>query len=121
VFHACKELCPELADIDDSIFAGFGGGFAGTGRVCGAVTGATAVVSYLNKDKNDPTNRDKIYEDLRNLFSDFEAEYGSLNCRDIIRIDFTDPEESKKFLAEKYEQVCKPLVKYVVEQIYNLR
>ena len=33
VFHACKELFPELADIDESLFVGFGGGFGGTGRV----------------------------------------------------------------------------------------
>ena len=122
MFRACKELCPELAVIDESLFTGFGGGFAGMGRVCGAVTSATAVVSYLKRDTNNPTERTKAYDSLRSLYKDFEAEYGSLDCSDITGCDFTNPAEQQKFRDEnKRVTICTPLVRYVVEQIYSLK
>ena len=119
VFHACKAFLPELADVDESLFTGFGGGFAGTGRVCGAVVAATAVVSYLKIDRSNPTNRNETYTALRKLYGDFESKYTSLNCQDIAGIDFTNPEDAKRFREEKFEQVCKPLVKYVMELVYR--
>ena len=122
VFHVCRELFPELADIDDSLFVGFWGGFAGTGRVCGAICAATAVLSAVKTDRDNPDYRKELAPILRGLYEDFEAEYKSLNCRDITGVDFTSPEDGKRFLEEnKREQICDPLVKYVIGRIYNLR
>ena len=121
VFHVYKELFPELADIDASLFVGFGGGFGGTGRICGAISGATAVLSAIKTDRDNPNYRSELYAILNGIYQEFESEYKSLNCRDITGFDFTDPEEGKRFRKEnKREEICSPLVKYVVGQIYNL-
>ena len=122
VFHVSQELFPELADSDEALFVGYWGSFAGTGRVCGAICAATAVLSAIKTDRDNPEYRREMAPILHGLYQDFELKYGSLNCRDITGVDFTDPEDGKRFREEKKrEQICEPLVKYVVEQIYNLR
>ena len=120
VFHVSKGLFQELADIDESLFVGFWGGFAGTGRVCGAISAATAVLSAIKTDRENPNYRRELSAILRILYQDFELEYKSLNCRDITGTDFTNPEERKMFReGKKRDQVCYPLVKYVVKLVYK--
>lgn len=118
VFKAFKDNMEELKDIDDNLFAGFGAGFAGKGSLCGTLTAATAIISFYKMNRNDPKNRKALYELLGKFYTDFENIYGSVNCRDIIKVDFTTAEGFALYKNEKHESVCKYIVKDVVKHVY---
>ncbi|MCX7748002.1 MAG: C-GCAxxG-C-C family protein [Clostridia bacterium] len=120
VFKAFKDQCEELKDIDEAFLAGFGAGFAGRGKVCGAVSAATAIVSLFKISKENPKNRKELYVLLREFYKGFEDTYGSLGCYEITGADFTTPEGYALYLNEKHEKVCKALVKNVVKEVYKI-
>src|SRR5665811_1452730 len=80
VFKALQDVSSGLKDLDEAMFAGFGGGFACKGKVCGTLVAATAVLSQLKMDRNDPHNRKELYETLRQLYQEIERKNGSMNC-----------------------------------------
>lgn len=110
VLLAVRGIVPRLSSADEAMFAGFGGGFGRTGRVCGAVVAATVAVSAAMMDSDAPFEREELNLTLQRLYRDIEAEYGSLDCRQIVGLDFRDPEQSSRYRSEKHEQVCRPLV-----------
>lgn len=119
VFKAFQENMGELKNIDDTLFAGFGAGFAGKGSVCGTLSAATTIISFKKMNRNDPKNRKALYELLRKFYKNFEDTYGSINCKDIINVDFTTPEGFDLYKKEKHEKICKPIVKSVVKKVYE--
>jgi len=84
---------PELV----KAMAGFGGGIAGTGRVCGLLLSSLAVISIIlgkddYRDEKDP-RLIKLGYLMEEAFVDLTAEFGSINCRDIAKVDWTDPKQ----------------------------
>lgn len=120
VFKALKQEFDELNGIDDRVFGGFGGGFACRGTVCGTIVAATAIISNLKTDEKNFLDRNDLYKILREFYRDFEEENGSLNCKDIVGIDFLVPEEAARYKEEKHYQVCVPLVKNVAGKVYEI-
>ena len=115
-----KDALPQIKDLDELAFTGFGGGFAGTGRVCGAVVGATALISALKMDKNRPTYKDEVKSTLHSLYKDFEAKYQSLDCRGILSLNFmADGVKKDRCYADRHSLVWDPLILFVVELVYN--
>ncbi len=68
---------------------GFGGGFARRREVCGAVSGATMVISLERGyfDLEDENAKKKLYADLREFYDMFEKECSSIICRDLLNLD----------------------------------
>lgn len=120
VFKVFKDNYKELECFDEAMFAGFGGGFACKGKVCGTIVAATALISHFKLNRDEPKNRKELYEILRNFYKDIEEKYGDMSCYEIVKINFLKPEESARYSTEKHEQVCKPLVKYVTEQVCKI-
>ena len=99
-----SELVPKIA-------AGFGGGIGRCGSVCGALTGSIMAVGI--KDAPNETGvekRAKAYADAKMLLQTIrKAAMVPHLCRDLIKYDFSNPEEAAK--ARK-EGVCS--IKYVL-------
>lgn len=75
-------LTPETAY---RIMEGFGGGFGGSQEVCGAFSAATAVISFFySSGSMDGKSKAHTYKAIRHAAELFEAEYGSVICRDIL-------------------------------------
>ena len=69
--------------------SGFGGGMAGMRGVCGAVSGMFMAYGLL-RGPADPTDRaakTRSYETLRQLAGEFEAQNGSIICRQLLGLD----------------------------------
>ncbi|MCC8097040.1 MAG: C-GCAxxG-C-C family protein [Eubacterium sp.] len=65
---------------------GFGGGFGGMQEVCGAFSGAAAVISYtIGKDKETGSSRGEVYKAVRNAGELFKNEYDSIRCKEILQ------------------------------------
>ena len=71
------------------IASGYGGGMAGMRGVCGAVNGMFMAYGLL-RGSADPTDRaakTAAYQTLRQLAGEFEAQNGSLICRQLLGLD----------------------------------
>lgn len=106
----CQEFGIEN-DIIPSIASCFGGGLGNTGSVCGAVVGAAMAIGLLEK-------RDHTLEDwlrLAGLAQEFrrrfEAEMGTISCRELTGIDLTREDERENLMNSDIPQtVCIPAV-----------
>lgn len=77
--------------------AAFGGGM-GQGDTCGCVTaGLMAIGMHYGNGLNEEEKKE-LMEALEEFKSRFKNKNGSLNCRDLLGLDFGKPEEKAKIL-----------------------
>jgi C_GCAxxG_C_C family probable redox protein len=91
----------------------FGAGMAGRGETCGAVTGAFMAIGlkYAKVRADDNTARDYTYSLCGDFTRQFEAEFGSICCRDILEYDLMKPEEYQAAKeAGLFKQKCTQIV-----------
>lgn len=72
----------------------FGGGMAGLGEVCGAVTGALIVIGLKHgqTEAKDKEAKDRNYARVQELMARFRSRNGALLCRELLGCDLTTPE-----------------------------
>jgi C_GCAxxG_C_C family probable redox protein len=79
----------------------FGGGIASTGKVCGALLGGVAFISSLysrgNLEEKEDPNMWRLSHKLAKKFEELTREFGSSNCSDIARVNWSDREQVKEF------------------------
>ena len=103
-FEIENEIIPQIAFY-------FAGGFGNTGAVCGAVCGAMMAIG-LKKGKPD-TLEEKLdslalAQDFRRRF---EAEMGTINCRELTGADLTTEEGLAQLMnSDTAQTVCFPAV-----------
>ena len=109
------------SDLDSVALARqFGGGIAGTGETCGAVTGAAFALGlrdHLAGDAADPAGTRAA---LQELVRDFESEFGALRCRDLTGCDLTTPEGHDAFVKGGGPDRCRSFVDWMCDQILPL-
>ena len=89
------------SDIIPAIASGFCGGMSRTAGLCGALAGgimALGVVYGRNSSENSPK---KIYALSERLVRDFEKQFGSRNCSDLLGCDISTREGEAVFEAKK--------------------
>lgn len=106
--------------MDELLFAGFGGGAAQRGRLCGILVAATALLSFFKMDSKNPSDKKDTYVILRNLYETVGKSFGGIRCKAIVGIDFLVREEACRYGTEKHEQVCKPIVNYVTQKVFEI-
>ena len=76
------------------IASAFGGGMAGMGLTCGAVTGAMMVIGAKHGRfrVDDAAAKQKTYEMTKEFFRAFTEQHGSITCRDLLGSDISTPE-----------------------------
>ncbi len=89
-----REMAMKLA-------AGFGGGMAGSGQTCGAVTGALMVIGLAMGHVKATAKADKArtYQAIQRFMRAFEEIHGTVNCTDLLGYDLGDPEGYRKAKA----------------------
>jgi C_GCAxxG_C_C family probable redox protein len=108
----CQEFEMETGnDAIPQIASGFGGGIGNTGAVCGAVVGAVMTIS-LKVERGD-TMEDwlRIAAVAQEFRRRFEAEMGTINCRELTGVDLTTEEGLKQYMnSDTPQKVCFPAV-----------
>lgn len=104
-----------------SIGAGFGGG-AGTGELCGAVSGAVMVLGLLTPvDVNDPVGSKKRTTALSKAFQKRFAEiFRHLRCRDLLKDPSQADESTPAAKALGITKHCDLMVVTAVEILEEL-
>ncbi len=72
----------------------FGGGIAGTGSTCGAVSGALLAIG-LRHGRSRPEDlaaKEKTYALVREFLRRFRERHGSTVCRELLGVDLSTPE-----------------------------
>ena len=71
------------------IACGFAGGIAGTGKTCGAVTGAVMVIGLKHgqADVADQESAQKTRKLVKDFIDRFKALHGSVECKELIGFD----------------------------------
>lgn len=101
---------------------GFGGGMGRLREVCGTVSGAAFVLSalYGSRNKND------VYKMVQDVAGEFEAENGSVVCRQLLGLDNSVPKSpvaeprtekyyKKRPCPQLVHQMADILEKYLIE------
>jgi C_GCAxxG_C_C family probable redox protein len=112
--------------IQDSVIpklaTGFGGGIGQKGSLCGALTGALMAIG-MKMGRTDPKDRktlQKVYDQCQQFWSQFEKEFGDINCLNIIGIHLDNEEERRKWLAAGGREKCADLVEKTAQMLCGL-
>ncbi len=103
------------------VASGFGGGVGGWGSICGAVSGGVMAFCLLYGTEV-PEEYDHMRIELRGLQQDyfraFEAEYGSINCMDLLGVDRRTGEGNRRYKEMQAQGVfdCGKYVDWAVEK-----
>ncbi|MCL5735921.1 MAG: C-GCAxxG-C-C family protein [Actinobacteria bacterium] len=105
-----------------TVAAYFGGGIAGTGEACGAVTGAAMAAGMRDfHDRDQAAERSqKTKEDLQKMMKDFAVTYGSCRCRDLTGYDLSTPEGFKAFKESPAHERCQEFVGFIIDRVSPL-
>lgn len=108
----CQELKlePENGAIP-KIASGFGGGIGNTGAVCGAVVGAVMAISLKVERGASMEDWLRIASLVQDFRTRFEAEMGTISCRELTGVDLNTEEGMKKAMSiDLAQKVCFPAV-----------
>ena len=105
------------------VAGGLGGGIAGQGGTCGAVTGSVIVLGlkYGKTKAEDNAAKEKTYHLAREFMQRFEQRHQALLCRNLINIDMSTPEGQKEAQEKKvFATKCSFFVRDAVEILEEL-
>ena len=91
--------------------APMGGGVAASGGPCGALTGGVAMIGRLfGKPKPEESDDRRMWKAAAEFYRRFESEvvgvHGSVNCRDIAKVDWKNKEQVKDFYTGAGAKGC---------------
>ncbi|MGB9552963.1 MAG: C-GCAxxG-C-C family protein [bacterium] len=109
-----SHLIPQIA-------TGFGGGFARTKGVCGAVTGAVMGLGLLFGRNQAQESKEICYQKTQEFINSFLETFGSLNCFELSGIDFNTPQGARLYREKAHSERCVRLVRFAVEKVLSLR
>ena len=98
----------------------FGGGVARWGTICGAVVGGAMGLGFCfgATRGGDKESRDRTYAKVQQIIQDFEREFGTIQCKDLIHLNLRDPADRKKFQEMNLRQRCS---QFVARNVANVR
>ena len=102
-------------DVVPRIAFGFAGGIGITGAVCGAVAGAVMAIGLKLGRADTMEEMLRRWAVSREFRRRFEAEMGTISCRELTGVDLTGvdltPEGLGQFMgSDKLQEVCLPAV-----------
>ena len=104
----CQELGIEN-ELVPRIATAFGGGIAGRGAVCGAVTGSVMAIGLRHGREEPSQPRDDAYALAQEFCQRFQEEMGHLCCHELTGMDLSTPEGVQAFYSSDVPiRVCLP-------------
>jgi len=107
------------------IISGFGGGVAGWGSACGAVSGAVTALGLLYGTEGNEApdefqeRRARLRELAQGFLASFERKFGSVNCMDLLGVDRRTEEGRRRYDELKKQGAfhCDEYVEWASEKI----
>ena len=114
---------------EDTLWAGttFLGGIGGQQQApCGVVSAAAVCLGLLNRcplDDEQKTQqaRNKARQDAGEIVTSFRERFGTIFCRDLVGLDFSQPGAYRQFLQSGiWKEKCDHYVQFTIEKLYEL-
>jgi len=114
---------------EDFLWSGvaFNGGIAGQQQApCGAVSASAVCLGLRHRCNLADTEkanqaREDARQDASTLVKSFTEKFGTITCRDLLGIDFSDPEALRQFRESGiWKEKCNRYVEFVIEKLYKL-
>lgn len=109
--------------LDSSPAMALNGGIAYSGGTCGAILGAAMAVGRLAEERMcDHGEAKRVTRHLiQLLMTDFESQFGALNCSDLIDYDISKPSEHDAFIESGvWREVCKSQIEFSAGWLWRL-
>jgi C_GCAxxG_C_C family probable redox protein len=100
-----------------------GGGMAGMGEVCGALSGAVLSLGLRDQHRGfSPADEvpAPAREQLQQLFRRFEAEFGATACRELVGYRLDSAQAFERFRAEGKRRTCEAYVAWTCDQLADI-
>jgi C_GCAxxG_C_C family probable redox protein len=114
--HISKDVALRIAN-------GFGGGMGRKQEVCGAISGGVMVLGLMyGRGENDGKGKQETtYAKVRDLIDSFTAEYGTVNCRELLSgCALLTPEGQETFRDNGLIEKCYDYVRKVIAIIEKI-
>jgi len=100
----------------------FGGGVARWGTICGAVVGGAMGLGfcYGSTRGEEKESREKTYAKVQQMIREFEKEFGTIQCKDLIHLNLLDPADRKKYQEMNLRPRCSQFVARSAENVRKL-
>jgi C_GCAxxG_C_C family probable redox protein len=109
------------SDVIPRIASYFGGGIGNTGSVCGAVIGAVMAIGLVKGRGDTLEDWFRISGVAKEFRRRFEAEMGTINCRELTGVDFSAEVERERLMNSDIPQtVCIPAVGIAYRLVMDL-
>jgi C_GCAxxG_C_C family probable redox protein len=108
---------------DSSAATALNGGIAYSGGMCGAISGAAMALGRLAEQRdNDHREAKRVARRLtQQLITDFEAEFSSSDCRDLIDYKISIPAQHDAFIASNvWRTTCMRQIEFSVSKLAAL-
>jgi len=136
-FNCCESVLiridreSPLPDFDADVMriaSAFGGGVSGWGSVCGAASGAALALGLIYGTDGDEHpdefqgKRDRLRDKTQRFLRDFEEEFGSVNCMNLLGVDRRTEEGRKRYDELKSQGVfrCSEYVKWAADKALEM-
>ncbi len=109
-----NEIIPRIASC-------FGGGIGNTGSVCGAVVGAVMAIGLVKERGETIEDWFRLAAVTQEFRKRFEAEMGTISCRELTGVDLSSEEEIEKLMNSDIPMtVCFPAVGHAYRLVSDL-
>lgn len=110
------------------IASNFGGGVGGWGSICGAVSGSSMALGLLygTEGTESPdefeSKRERMRAIAQEFMKEFEAEFSSVNCMDLLKVDRRTEEGKRLYeeMKERGETHCEEYVEWSANRILKM-
>lgn len=106
VLQAIAESRGIQSDLIPKIASGFCSGIARTGNMCGAVSGAIMGINLAAGRSSPAESLEFSYSLTQKLISQFERQFGSVNCRQLIGCDLATQAGQSYFMENQLLERC---------------
>ena len=100
----------------------FGGGVARFGTICGALVGGAMALGfcYGRTRAEEKEKREKTYAKVQEMLREFQKDFKTIQCQELIQLNLMDPADRQKFQDRKLIQRCSQFVAETAENARRL-
>lgn len=103
-----------------AVATGFCGGIAHTSGMCGALSGGIMAMGLLAGRKKPGDPRDKLFAMIQELLREFQQQFGTTNCTELLDSDLGTPEGLAQARAGNFRKQCADYVEAAAETTARL-
>ena len=100
----------------------FGGGVARWGMICGTLIGGAMVLGFFygRTKAEEKEKREETYAKVQEMLREFEKDFGSVQCKNLIQLNLLDPADRQKYQEMRVINRCSRFVAKSVESARRL-